>query len=604
MMNTIVHRGPDAHGVYIDGKNPVFFGHRRLAILDIVGGEQPMSNEDGKVVVTFNGEIYNCHELRQQLIHAGHTFRSDHSDTEVLVHGYEEWGPELPLKLNGMFAFAIYDQRRNLIFISRDRFGEKPLFYAKLKGGFLFASELSAVVAHPSFEPVLCNRAIQKYFGYGYIPSPLTIYKNAYKLSAGHSLTYDIPTGSLAVSTYWSFRLEPDHRLSDRDEPRLVEELRHLLVEATRRRLLSDVPIGVFLSGGLDSCAVLSAASRLLSPDAIQTFTIGFREPSFDESGPARTVANHFGTRHREEMLDLDIARDLIPSVLSRMDEPLGDPSIIPTYMLSKFVRRHVTVALSGDGGDELFAGYDPVVALAPAALYSKLVPPPLHRLFRWGVNSLPLSYRNMSLDFKLRRMMQGLSFPNMLRAPIWMAPLDPAEVREVFEHPLSVEEIYEEAIAIWKNSTGDELDRMLEFFTKLYLQNDILAKVDRATMMCSLESRAVFLDNDLVDFCRKLPNRFKYHRGCRKYLLKRALYGLVPHEIINRKKKGFGIPISRWLKSVPAQPPLALVPGIHPDPAKHRWDDHRAGRSDQRLFLWNWLALQYMLHPSDGRRQ
>ncbi|MBF0561135.1 MAG: asparagine synthase (glutamine-hydrolyzing) [Alphaproteobacteria bacterium] len=593
MAARLIHRGPDGDGYYTDAENAVFLGHRRLAILDLQGGHQPMENEDGQVQIVFNGEIYNCAELREILIRAGHVFKTSHSDTEVLVHGYEEWGADLPLRLNGMFAFAIFDRRRRRMFLARDRFGEKPLFYAQRNGLLVFASELGALAEHPRIERRLSNTALQKYFGYGYIPAPHALYEGTRKLPAGHSLVYEIASENLSVSPYWRFRLTPDERLGDRDEPRLVEELRHLLSEATRRRLLSDVPVGVFLSGGLDSSAVLAAAVRHVAPSEINTFTIGFQEPSYDESGPARRVATHFGTRHREEILDLETARNLMDTVLPRMDEPLGDPSIIPTYMLSRFARRHVTVALSGDGGDELFAGYDPMLALAPAGYYARFMPKPLHRLLRHMAGRMPRSGRNMSLDFKLKRTLMGLSYPEKLWGPVWMAPLDPAQFGEVFDQPMRIEDVYEEAITIWETSGNDPVDRMLNFFTHLYLPDDILTKVDRATMMCSLESRAIFLDNDLAEFCQRLPNRFKFRNGERKYLLKRALHGILPDDIINRKKKGFGMPVSDWLRTTPRQVPMRPVHGIRADAVTQRWGRHRTGHSDERLFLWSWLALQ-----------
>jgi asparagine synthase (glutamine-hydrolysing) len=595
MIGAMRHRGPDGEGEFVDASTGVHLGHLRLAILDFAGGVQPMWNEDETVCVVYNGEIYNHAELRRGLEARGHVFRSDHSDTEVLVHGYEEWGQDLPAKLNGMFAFAIFDRLERRLFLARDRFGEKPLYYAEQNGMFAFASELSAIAQHRSFNATVDRRSLQKFLAYGFLPSPNAYLENARKLPGGCLLIYCLDKREARVSRYWRFRLSPDEGLETRPEGELIEELRALLSEAVRRRLLSDVPLGLFLSGGLDSSAVLWGAARNIAADRIRTFTVGFSEASFDESEHAATVAATFGAQHQAERLDLDAARDLIPDVLSRLDEPLGDASILPTFMLSRFTRRHVRVALSGDGGDELFAGYDPFVALPWARLYHSSMPQPLHRFVRNAVGMLPISPRNMSLDFKLRRTLVGLSYRPEIWNPVWLSPADPALIADLFEQPISAEELYSEAIALWTSGEGkSDVERTLEFYTNFYLQDGILTKVDRAAMMCSLESRAVFLDNDLVDFCQRLPTRFKYRQRQRKYLLRRALEGVLPAQIVARPKKGFGIPLAKWLRSVPVIPPLGALPGVRLDRVANAWNEHRSGRADHRLLLWSWLSLQH----------
>lgn len=593
MTSALVHRGPDDHGQHVDEARRVFLGFRRLSIVDIAGGKQPMWNEDDTIGIVYNGEIYNCGVLRAELERRGHRFRTSHSDTEVLVHGFEEWGEGLPAKLNGMFAFALYDKRCGRLFLARDRFGEKPLYYAHGPGFFAFASELSALTKHPLVDGSLSPRSVQKYFAYGYLPAPNTIIKGGRKLRAGSFICFDIESNALEERRYWQFMIEAEER-SDSAEDKLAEELRHLLSQAVRRRLVSDVPLGLFLSGGIDSSTILALAACHRPAQSLETFTIGFTEPSFDESSFAREIAQAFGTLHRERVFDLPQMRNLFPYVLGRLDEPLGDASILPTYMLSAFARERVTVCLSGDGGDELFAGYDPFAALTPATWYGRLVPKPVHILLRRLVERLPKTGRNMSLDFKLRRALTGLSYPSKLWNPVWMAPVEPNDMRELLEHPLEPESVYEEAIELWDRSRAtNNVDRTLEFFTNLYLQDDILTKVDRATMMVSLESRAVFLDNDVVEFCRRLPNRFKYRNGRRKYLLKCAMQPLLPPSVLSRPKKGFGIPLSQWLREVPRVPPLSPVPGINMDWVDSRWRSHRAGKSDERLFLWSWLGLQ-----------
>jgi len=594
MTAALRHRGPDGDGAFVDDSTGAHLGHRRLAILDLAGGAQPMWNENHTVAVIHNGEIYNHLELRERLVRKGHVFRSDHSDTEVLVHGYEEWGVDLPRQLNGMFAFALLDRRRRQLFLARDRFGEKPLYYVHTGRFFALASELHALCAHRAFTPRIRQEIVQKFLAYGFIPSPNTILEGVCKLPGGCHLTYDLDGNATHVDRYWKFGLEPAEELNTVDEAELAGELRRLLFQAVRRRLIADVPLGLFLSGGIDSSSILAGAAEAIPREQIRTFTIGFTEPSFDESEFAERVAREFGTSHAVERLDLDAAHRLIPDILSRLDEPLGDPSIVPTYLLSRFTRRHVTVALSGDGGDELFAGYDPFRAVRLARIYHAVMPARLHAGLRRLATHLPLSDRNMSLDFKIRRSLMGLSYPPGMWNPAWLSPLEPAVMSRFFEHPLDAAELYSEAVAAWDGGSSDDpIDRSLEFYTRFYLQENILPKVDRAAMMCSLESRAVFLDNDLVDFCRRLPARFKYRRGERKYLLKRALHGMIPKAVLDRPKKGFGIPLTKWLRLLPVEQLDKLVPGIRLDQVARAWQEHREGRADHRLFLWSWLSLQ-----------
>jgi asparagine synthase (glutamine-hydrolysing) len=599
MTAAMLHRGPDGHGEYHDQALGVHLGHRRLAVLDIDNGIQPMSNEDGSIQVVFNGEIYNHRELRAELKADGYRFRTDHSDTEVLIHGYARWGSDLVLRLNGMFAFAILDRSRFRLFLARDRFGEKPLYYSIGPSWLAFASEISSLLQHPAVGRGLDSRAAQKYFAYGYVPAPGTLISGVSKLPGGHHLTYDLQSMQASVARYWRFAVEADNDLHD--EASLTEELAALLNTAVRRRLISDVPLGMFLSGGIDSSAILACATSALGRDHVKAFTIGFTDPSFDESSYASAAASYFRCRHHVKILDIGAARDLIPTVLAKLDEPFCDASLLPSYLLSEFARTQVTVALSGDGGDELFAGYDPFDALTPSRIYATLVPRGLHRGLRRLVDVLPISESNMSLDFKLRRWLAGMTYPRNIWNPVWMGPLDPQQIHAIFEQPVMADELYAEAICEWDRSSGKSiLDRTLEFYTNFYLQEDVLLKADRASMMCSLESRAVFLDNDLVEFCRRLPSRFKYRRGTRKYLLKKALAGVLPRSILERKKKGFGIPLASWMKAVPERWPHKAMDGIRMSRVNDLWQAHRAGQSDHRLFLWAWLVLQSspLLHP------
>ena len=594
MAGAIVHRGPDAAGFHVEPEHALHLGFRRLAVIDIAGGQQPMWNEDFSVCVLFNGEIYNQAALRAELLAAGHVLRSDHSDTEVLVHGYEEWGEDLPARLNGMFAFVVWDRPRRRLFVARDRFGEKPFFYTARPGFFAFASELSALIQHPAVDRTIDQRALQKFFAYGYIPAPNALYRGTRKLPGGCSLTLDLADFSVRERRYWRFAIDANEHAPEARIAELADELRTLLDRAVARRLVSDVPLGIFLSGGIDSSTVLALAARHRTPASLDTFTIGFNEASFDETPYAREVAAAIGTRHHERILDFDTARDLAAQVLARLDEPTGDASILPTYLLSAFARESVTVALSGDGGDELFAGYDPFAALGPATWYDRVVPPPVHLLLRRMTGMLPRATTNMSLDFKLRRALMGLSYPARVRLPVWMSPLEPARMGALFDTPMPMEELYSEAIEAWDNArASNPIDRTLEFFTNFYLQDDILAKTDRAAMMVSLEARAVFLDNDVVDFCARLPHGYKYRRGVRKFLLRRAAEGLVPDTVLKRPKKGFGIPLARWLRQMPPAPPLDAIYGLRPAWIAERWSAARAGQEDERLLLWSWLSLQ-----------
>jgi asparagine synthase (glutamine-hydrolysing) len=596
MTTAIAHRGPDGEGFYQDSEAAVFLGHRRLAIIDVAGGDQPFFNEDGKVAVIYNGEIYNHLELRAELKAAGHIFKSDHSDTEVVVHGYEEWGADLPRRLNGMFAFAVYDAARKRVFLGRDRFGEKPLYYSLQRGTFAFASEVTALAAHGNLQFSIDRLGLQKFLAHGFTPAPHTIYSECRKLPAGHSAMFDLTTQALDVRCYWRFGLDTDESLIQSDEPRLAEELRHLFFQSVRRRLISDVPLGLFLSGGIDSTATVAAAAACRPAGSLDTFSIGFTDPSFDESAFARQAAAHYGTRHHEQVLDLETGKQLLEPVLGRLDEPLGDASILPTFLVSRFARQKVTVALSGDGGDELFAGYDPFKALLPARLYAQLVPGIAHRGLRRLADLLPISRRNMGFDFKLKRFLSGVSYKSPFWNPVWLAPVDPKEMGELLQESVSIEEVYSEALECWEATPGDNLiDRTLVFYTRFYLQDDILLKVDRAAMMNGLETRAAFLDNDLVDFCARLPSRFKFAQGRGKHLLRLALRGVVPDTILDRPKKGFGVPISRWLRELPP-PQDDGVTDLRAGALNRLWQDHAAGRNDNRLALWSGLSLHHHL--------
>jgi asparagine synthase (glutamine-hydrolysing) len=592
MADAIRHRGPDAEGHWIDSQAGIYLGFRRLAIIDIACGNQPMWTADQQTGITFNGEIYNHAELRSELEALGCVFQTDHSDTEVLLHGYRQWGDSFVERLNGMWAFVIHDVAGKRLFASRDRFGKKPFYYFQEKGTFAWASELNALRKHPDCPREISRLSLKKYFAYCYIPAPRSIYERVWKLPGGWSLSVDLTTHELKTWRWWEFVIEG--RPAPESEEILLEEIRATLDRAVKRRLMSDVPLGVFLSGGIDSSAIAALAAKHTAKGQLNTFSIGFTDPTFDESGWAQTVAKKIGSQHHNYTLDLDDAAKLAPELISRLDEPLGDGSLLPTFLLSKFTRQQVTVALGGDGGDELFAGYDPFKALQKAELYARVVPKPVHAGIRYLAARLPVSHANISWDFKIKRTLMGLSYDPRLWNGVWMSALEPRELTELFAEPTDPEEVYSEAIEAWDRCAQPNLvDRALQFWTNLYLQDGILAKVDRASMLCSLEARSPFLDIEFVDLARRIPWQLKLRQGETKSILKRALEPLLPSAIIHRKKKGFGMPIGRWLREGRFDFRHGAVRDLlDTGYAGRKVLAHMGNRSDERLFLWSYWVL------------
>lgn len=585
MTRRIAHRGPDDEGHLIDREHGVYLGFRRLAILDIAGGHQPMTTADGLLSIVFNGEIYNFAELRRELQALGARFVTDHTDTEVLLHGWRQWGRDLPNRLNGMWAFALYDRRTREVFLSRDRFGKKPLFYFAGPRTFAFASELTALREHADVPATLDELALKKYFAYGYVPAPRSFLSRVAKLPAGHSLTLKLSDLSHRVERYWHY--EPASIPTNENDA--VDGFRAVLDAAVKRRLVADVPVGCFLSGGIDSSFVTALAARHAGKERIKAFSIGFAEASFDETHYARMVAAHIGAEHEIQTLDIQRALDILPDLAARLDEPIADSSILPTYLLCAHARKFVTVALGGDGADELLAGYDPFRALRFARWYESLVPRPVHRAVSLVVAKLPVSHRYMSFDFRLKRTLRGLGHPAKKWLPVWMAPLSPGELETLFGSPVDLDELYSEAIDAWDQCESDDpVERTIAFYIRLYLQDDILVKVDRASMLHSLEVRAPFLDIEVVDFLRKLPASMKLRGGTTKYLLRRAARTILPDEIIDRGKQGFAVPVGRWLRDgrLPAS-----VPTINPEFWQGLAREHGAQSADHRLALWaEWI--------------
>lgn len=591
MAARIAHRGPDDEGFLVDADRGVFLGFRRLAILDIAGGKQPMTTADGAHTVIFNGQIYNFRELREELSHLGAQFRTDHSDTEVLLHGYRQWGDDLPNHLNGMWAFALYDRERHRVFFSRDRFGKKPLFWCQRNGSFIFASELTALREHPAVPTCLSKRALRKYFGYGFVPAPMTFFEGVNKLPAGHNLTLHLDNQRVNVASYWQYQPEPFDTRPANAEERWTQELTSLLDAAVARRLVADVPVGCFLSGGIDSSLVAALAMRHAGRDRLKTFSIGFEDATFDESHYARLVAEHIGADHQIQTLSVQRALDILPEVAAHWDEPIADSSMLPMYLLCQHAQRQVTVAIGGDGADELLAGYDPFRALRYAEAYSRVVPRPVHRGIAALAARLPVSHRYMSFDFRVKRTLRGLDHPPHLWLPVWMAPLAPSELDELFGAPVDLEDVFSEAIETWDAcASSDPIDRTIAFYIRLYLQDDILVKVDRASMLNSLEVRAPFLDRELVDFLRHLPADMKLHRSTSKYLLRKVAEPLLPAEILTRSKQGFAVPIGQWFGDN-ALPPRQLGHALNGAFWQGKLARHRALLADERAYLWSdWL--------------
>jgi asparagine synthase (glutamine-hydrolysing) len=597
MCERMVHRGPDSEGLFVT--SGAAFGMRRLAIIDLITGEQPVFNEDKSVTVVLNGEIYNYRELRTDLEKRGHSFQSA-SDSEVLPHLYEEFGDEMLRELNGMFAFALWDSRRRRLLIARDRFGEKPLYWGVFDNTLLFASEPKVLLAHPSVTPSLNLQALRHYLSFDYVPAPLSIYEGINKLPAAHKLTLE--DRQVSVECYWRLSYKTASPVPSENEA--AEHLQELIADAVRMRLVSDVPLGVLLSGGVDSSTVAALAVRA-SSEAVKTFSISFAESSFDESAYARGVAKFLGTDHHEERLSANLAANLVSEIGSWMDEPFSDPSLVPTYLLSRFTRKHVTVALGGDGGDELFAGYQMYAGLRWAELY-KRVPLPLRA---WVVEPLvrllPVKTKNLSFDYKALRFVTGAKYDTVARHHVWFGSFTPEEQMQLLTQDAlaaSDVDIYAQARQIADEcDSADLVTRMQSVDTRLYLAEDILTKVDRASMAVSLEVRAPLLDPRVAEFSASLPPNYKLRGQKTKFILKKAVDDLLPPFVTRRGKKGFGVPVAEWLKE--KLRPLArdlLSPerirraGVfNADYVARLQDEHERGVANHRKLLWTLLMFE-----------
>ncbi len=599
MAQAIAHRGPDDHGIFQDG--PCGLAFRRLSIIDLALGHQPMTV--GPATVVFNGELYNFAELREQLEARGEVFTT-HSDTEVLVRGYLVWGEGVVDRIDGMFAFALWDARTRTLLVARDRFGKKPLYYWHTADQFVFGSELKAVLAHPDCPRELDLAAMRQYLAFEYVPTPSCIFKGLNKLPEGHLLT--LRDGKMSLRQYYRMKeggaglglsTLSGHGIDDAAAALLTE-----LQRAVERRLVADVPVGIFLSGGIDSSAVTALAAR--AAGKVKTFSIGFTEGSFDESSYARLVAQRLGTEHYEERLSPSAALDLIPQLADQLDEPFADPSYVPTYLLAKFTKKHVTVALGGDGADELFAGYDTFVAHAPGRMAS-LMPAGAQSLLQRAAGLMPTGQGYMSLDFRLRTFLQGARFPEAQRQQAWIGAMTPDRVNALLAPTLRVADatadIYGPLNAFFAERQASGLDWVQQYYLAFYLRDDILVKVDRAAMAASLEVRSPFLDTRVVEQALAMPWLLKLRGLSRKWLLKKALRGIVPDEVLDRKKHGFAIPVTTWLKG-PLRPLLEETlssknvreAGLFDSTEVRRlMDEHASGYRDHRKPLWTLLQFE-----------
>lgn len=597
------HRGPDDQGVYAN--HSVALGQRRLSIIDLTTGRQPLSNEDGSVWVTFNGEIYNFAALRVTLEQHGHRFRTT-SDTEVIVHAYEQYGSACVEHFRGMFAFAVWDANERVLFLARDRVGKKPLFYTLVENVFVFASELQALLQHPAIPRQLDWIALDEYLTYGYIPAPKTIFQRIYKLPPAHFLRVPLasPANRLEPQRYWQLDYLPKLTLS---EPDTIEAFQELLTEAVRLRLVADVPLGALLSGGIDSSIIVALMSGFCS-QPVKTFSIGFDESEFNELPYARQVAQRYQTDHHELVVRPQ-ALDVLPTLVRHYGEPFGDSSAIPSYYVAQLTRQHVTVALNGDGGDESFAGYERYLGNELATLYQRMplflqrgVLEPLAAL-------LPSSFSRRHRLSQLKRFVQLAGRPQSERYTRWVSSFTPQQ-KELLYTPALQQELNGYKSVAWLEQQLDTaaanglapLDTLLAVDVATYLPNDLLVKIDIATMANSLEARSPLLDHKVMEFAATLPTQAKLRGRTLKYLLKKLGQRYLPADLLTRRKTGFGVPVGSWMRHElrPLIQDMLLSSNarintyLRPEAVAQLVHEHLVCRNDHSQQLWSilWLEL------------
>ncbi len=609
MADAQAHRGPDDDGYFID--DDVAFGHRRLAVISPETGHQPIFNEDGTVVAILNGEIYNHLELRRELQQKGHRFTTE-SDTETLVHLYEEFGYSFVSQLQGMFAFAIYDRHNHHLLLARDRLGQKPLFYFMSNDTLVFASELSGLLAHPAMVKELDMTAIGDYLSLLYIPEPKTVYRHVHRLPPGCTMTFSIDDPQPIIQPYW--RLDFSRKTQQINFQDAVKQLRGLVENAVRKRMLADVPLGVFLSGGLDSAIITAVAAKIRASEGIDAYTIGFADTAYDERAEARDTAAAISRlpgvnlRHHELEVTPDDF-DILQKLIRHFGQPFADASMLPTFLLSQFTRTGLTVALSGDGADEIFGGYERYIAMRMFHSLRRL--PSLTQYIYKALAAILPDSGERTFCGRLRRFSSLLSQP---KENAYFSLLDrcPTPIRhQIFGprlHEFSNNNTLPFADFEKTLTATDFTERCSELDIHTYLPGDVLTKVDIASMACSLEVRSPFLDHELVEFAAALPWDFKLHGNDRKRILKAAFADLLPHEIMNRRKRGFGVPLAAWLRTTwRKQAEEALFDGplfsegfVERDPLLKIWNDHQSSRSDWSYLLWTLLMLSLFLEKQN----
>ncbi len=614
MTDALKHRGPDNQGVWLDRNNQLALGHRRLSIIDLsVSGAQPMTSQSGRYVIVYNGEIYNATSVREKLQNQGITFKG-RSDTEVLLECCACYGVKEAVKqLIGMFAFSIWDKKEQILYLVRDRLGIKPLYWGRFGGLFLFGSELKALRSHPGWKPEINRDALSAYLRHNYIPAPSTIYKDVFKLQPGCILT--MRTGEEPrIETYWdvaSVIKECSEKKSDFNDAEAIQTLEDLLRDAVGRRMVADVPLGAFLSGGIDSSTVV-ALMQSQSSKPVNTFSIGFEEDGFNEAHHAARIAGYLGTEHTELYLSPQDAIDVIPKLPDMFDEPFADSSQIPTYLVAAMTRQHVTVALSGDGGDECFAGYTRYFLAERIRKIQKLFPRFARHFLASGIRSISPGYYD-AFARMLPDSRRPTQFGHRLHklADILIEEEDDF-YRRLISHWAEPEKIVTEGSeqkgVIWdssiRESIPDFVDRMRYYDMLTYLPDDILTKVDRTSMSVSLEARVPLLDHRVVEFSWQLPMRYKIRNGEGKWLLRQVLYKYVPKTLMDRPKMGFGVPIDSWLRGplrdwaedLLDERKIRQAGYLNPEPIRQKWNEHLSGKHNWQYLLWDVLMFQAWL--------
>lgn len=600
MIGAIGHRGPDNTGVYF--QDGIAFAHARLSILDTSGAaNQPFFSADKSHVMIFNGEIFNYESLRTKLQQTGRYTFTTTSDTEVVLNLYLEYGIDFLQMLNGMFAIAIYEFNSKKLFLARDRMGKKPFYYSVNNNTILFASELKAILTHPASPKNINTNVLSDYLTLDYCSGHSSIISGINKLKPGHYLIYD-GQKEIKEERFWKYNFNKNNSINFSDAQ---NQLDNLLDDAVKSRLVSDVPLGVFLSGGLDSSAVAYYAQKN-AITKIKTFSIGFEDASYDETEYSKLVANHLGTDHYHQVFSSDTAISLIPHVYSMLDEPFADPSIIPTYYLSKYTKQHVTVALGGDGSDELFAGYPTFISDRLIALY-KISPRFVFDLIQKTANKLiKVSDNNISSDFKINQLLKGFRTNNAdYIHTLWLSSFGANEKRKLLnadiQNKLDLSSIYSVDECLQNTKANSRLDKVFDVYYNTYLLDDILFKVDRASMMTSLEVRAPFMDYRIVEFANSLPYAYKMKFLNGKYILKEVMRNKLPDEIIDRPKKGFGIPVSKWLRNelhdlmndLLSKKQLNKHGLFNSTYVMQLMDDHVSMKKNNRKELWNLMCFQ-----------